>query len=391
MRALLVALTLFANPASGAIALEWRGAEAPDASLRLAVRDALAAVDGRPIEAVPEHALDRARVAVSREQPARVRTQRAELRAGLDAADAAFRQGRFAEARDSLDALLASVQAHPQIPGAAASAREAHLLQARIAWAAGDVALAELALSDALRLDPEARLAARRAPPELVERWRALQTTLLAARERGWVTPDLGGDLGGVEIEIDGVIGLRPVPPGPHFVVVYRDGHEPVAAWRELELAWEVPAAAERISQDPNVEHEAICRALALDVLVLAERRGPRVGLEGYRCGVGFGPVWSGNREGIAAGVQAILAGPFAGAGSGLAGRWSVPVTVSRPSEPRASDPVPRPWYRRGWIWGTGAGVATAIAGGVVAGVLLGGRDPAGPSLEIDADTFLGR
>src|SRR5690606_37041392 len=103
----------------------------------------------------------------------------------------AYRAGRFDEAQALLEHTLTSLHDHPALPGAAASAREAHLLAARIAWARGRTDDAERALGDALRLDPEARLAARQAPPELIERYRSLQASLLASREHGWVTPRL--------------------------------------------------------------------------------------------------------------------------------------------------------------------------------------------------------
>jgi hypothetical protein len=55
------------------------------------------------------------------------------------------------------------------------------------------------------------------------------------------------------------------------------------------------------------------------------------------------------------------------------------------------SEPDPKkPWYRRGWIWGASVGTAGAIAAGVVAGVLLGGRQQPSSSLNIDANTFIG-
>lgn len=386
-------LTLFAGPPSGGVAVEWRGAEAPDDPLRIAVREAIAEVDGRPLAAVPDQALARARVAVSRELPATIRELRAELRAGLDQADAAYRAGRFDEARGSIDRTLASLRAHPELPGAAASAREAHLLAARIAWARGETDEAERALSDALRLDPEARLAARQAPPELIERYRTLQETLLAARESGWITPKvvIDGQLDpSASVEIDGVPGLRAVPPGEHFVIVFRDGHEPIAAWRELDVEWTVPDALERISTDVDVEHEALCRALALDVLVLAERRGADLGLQGYRCGVGYGPLWSGKREGLVAAAAMILAGPFDASAASLADPWKKPVPEPVVEDVGPIGPVDRPWYRRGWIWGTSTGVAAVIVGGVVAGVLLGGRRPPAATLNIDADDFIG-
>lgn len=243
---------------------------------------------------------------------------------------------------------------------------------------------------DALRLDPEARLAARHAPPELIERYQALQAALLEGRERDWITPQISiANEPGVSVEIDGVPGLRAVPPGPHFMIVQRDGCELAGAWRELDDEWTVPAARERISTDPDVQHEAICQALALDLLVLAERRGASVGMQSYRCGVGYGPLWSGPRERLGAGATTILAGPFEQAKASLPGRWSAPA-IESVIDPVIDDQPRKPWYRRGWIWGTSAGAAGVIVGGVVAGVLLGGRQQPASSLEIDTDTFIG-
>lgn len=390
MRALIVALMLFAEPASGAIAVEWRGAESPDEPLRLSVREAIAKLDGRPREAVPDQALARARVAASREYPATIRELRAQLRVNLDDADAAYRAGHFADAEALLELTLDSLHDHPELAGAAASAREAHLLAARIAWARGELGEAERALGDALRLDPEARLAARQAPPELIERYQALQTNLLGSREHDWITPQISIAADpSVSVEIDGVPGLRPVPPGNHFMVVFRDGCELEAAWRSPDLEWAVPDPRERISSDPDAEHEAMCRALALELLVLAERRGASVGLQGYRCGRGYGPRWSGPREQLAAGARIVVAGPFEAATASLAGRWSA-LVIEPVVDPVTEPDPPRPWYRRGWIWGTSAGVAAAIVGGVVTGVVLGARQQPSTSLEIDANTFIG-
>lgn len=329
-------------------------------------------------------------MAVSREHPAAVRELRAELRANLDQADAAHREGRFEHASALLERTLDTLHDHPDIPGAAASAREAHLLAARIAWARSDPSGAEQALSNALRLDPEARLAIRQAPPELIDRYEALQANLLASREHAWINPQIvSGPDPSIEVEIDGVPGLRPVPPGPHFVVVYRHGCAPEAAWRELDDEWTLPDARERVSVDADVEHEAICRALALEQLVLAEQRNTSVGLQSYRCGVGWGPLWSGPRERLATAASTVLAGPFDHAKASLAGRWSSPPS-SLASEPAVIDvDSPRPWYRRGWIWGTSASVAAVVAGSVVAGVLLGARRQPTRSLEIDANDFI--
>ncbi|PRP90564.1 hypothetical protein ENSA5_63670 [Enhygromyxa salina] len=387
-----------------AIAVQWRsGAEGdePDASLRASVRELIAGRDGRAPESVMDRALDRARVAVSRELPADLRERQRSLRAGLDEADGAYRGGRFDDARAELAEVLDRLHETPELPGAAASAREAHLLAAKIAWALGEVELAEAALADALRVDPEAQLSVREAAPELVERHQAIQSALLAGRDRDWIEPQLSLPDGatGLSVEIDGVPGSRPLPPGPHFMVVRRDGHEPVAAWRGADQPWTPSLGAERVPNDPNAATatdaidaiDAICEVLALDLLVVAERRGARVGLQAHRCGAGFGPLWIGPRDQLGEGIAVALDGPFESASASLPGPWPV-VLVEPPAGPVDDEvgPVERPWYRRGWVWGTSAGVAAAVVGGVVAGVLVGGRDRAPASLDIDANDFIG-
>jgi hypothetical protein len=325
------------------------------------------------------------------------------VRANLDSADDAYREGRFDAALVELTAALTTLHDHPALPGAAASAREAHLLAAKIAWARADRTAAELALGEALRLDPEAQLSVREAAPELVARYLELQTQLLAGRESTWMQPTItlatlaeagvegprADDLDSpiLEIEIDAVPGLRPVPPGPHFIVVYRDGHEPVAAWHDVANPWVLAPAKPRLADDPDQTMAEVCEVLGLDILILAERRDALVGLQALRCGVGLGPMWSGPPEQLQAGVARALAGPFDGDGLTLMGEWLV--EVHTPLTPTIVDP-PRPWFRRGWIWGTSAGVTAAIVGGVVAGVLLSNRESPPPMLDIDSNDFIG-
>jgi hypothetical protein len=392
-------LAVLAGPATpSVVAVQWRGGQEPDEDLRRSVREAIAAHDGRPASAVSDRALERARVAVARELPATLRSLRVDVRASLDRADAAYREGRFDDALTQLDAALATVHETPALPGAAASAREAHLLAAKIAWARPDPATAELALNDALRLDPEAQLSVREAAPELVARYLELQRQLLERRESAWIMPTITLDQLGsegpratdpiTEIEIDAVPGLRPVPPGSHFVVVYRDGHEPIAAWHDVAQPWLLAPAKPRLADDPDTTITEVCEVLGLDVLILAERRDARVGLQGFRCGDGFGPVWAGTPEQLDRGATQALAGPFDGPTLALAGEWPAVVIVAPP--PLVDGPPPRPWYRRGWIWGTSAGVAAAIVGGVVAGVVLANREPQPPTLDVDSNDFIG-
>ncbi|MFV8754339.1 hypothetical protein ACNOYE_27655 [Nannocystaceae bacterium ST9] len=385
------------DPVEGTIGVHWRVGEpespvdAPDESLQAGLRERLAALDGRPSAAIQDRALTRARVAVSRELPAAIRAVHGELRAALDGADAAFREGRFVDAEQASARVLSELGSHPELPGAAAMAREAWLLAAAIAWAAGDRDGAEQALRAALVLDPEALLSTKRAPPELVARYRALQTERLAERETTWIEPTITVEPGS-EIEIDGAPGLRRVPAGEHFVVVYREGQEPVARLLSTDEAWTVELGRERIAdRDPleSTQAEALCRALELEVLVLAERRGPQVGLQAHRCGAGFGPRWIGERERLELGVAAILVGPFEAERSSLIGEWPPPMS-DQPPPPTPDQPAPpRPWYRKGWVWGTSVGVLALVGGAIATGVVLGTRTSRA-GLIVDANDFIG-
>jgi hypothetical protein len=395
--ALLLALTQ--EPIPGAIAVHWRMGDAehpsedPDESLAVSLRERLAGLDGRPSAAVRDRALTRARVAVSHERPAAVRAIHGRVRVLLDGADAAFREGRFDEAEQAIASVLTELAGHPELPGAAAIAREAWLLSAALAWSASDHDRADQALRAALVLDPEALLSTRRVRPELVARYEAIQDELLGSRET-WIEPSISAAAGTeIEIEIDGVAGLRRVPPGEHFVVVYRDGHEPVARLQEVSEAWTVEAGRERIADvdpDQQTQAEALCSTLELDLLVVAERRGPQIGLQAHRCGEGFGPRWIGERERLASGVAAIVAGPFDAEQATLAGVWPASVIADEPRIARVDEPTPtRPWYRKGWIWGTSVGVAAVVGGAIATGVVLGSAT-ARPGLVVDANDFIG-
>jgi hypothetical protein len=400
VRAAFLLLALLAGPAPPpAVAVQWRRAEQPDEDLRRSVREAVEAHDDRPPNTVSDRALEQARVAVSRELPIELRTIRIGVRANLDHADEAYREGRFDDALIELTDALDTLHQHPALPGAAASAREAHLLAAKIAWARADHAAAERALGDALRLDPQAQLSAREAAPELVARYLELQAELIGSKGV-WLMPIVTLAEAGTEgprsaysayeigeIEIDAVLGRRRVLPGPHFIVVYRDGHEPVAAWHDTTNPWVLPPAKPRLADDPDRTIADVCEVLGLDVLILAEQRDALVGLQAHRCSVGFGPVWTGSPEQLQGGVAQVLTGPFDNHSLTLADEWPAAVLVSH--TPPIVD-APRPWFRRGWVWGTSAGVAAAIVGGVVAGVLLANREPSPAMLDIDSNDFIG-
>jgi hypothetical protein len=386
-----------AEPIAGAIAIEWLGEE-PDAAARLDLRERVATLDGRPLALVQDRALARARVAVSREVPRETIDVHRGLRRELDGADQAFRAGDFAEAEQALARVLASLEQHPQLPGAASMAREARLLEALLAWSAGRRDAAEQALALALVLDPEALLSTRRAPPELVEAYRVRQTELLAVRAGGWVEPRVeieGGEAVELEIEleIDGVLGSRPVPPGRHFLVAYVPGREPVAALHEVGETWTIVPGVERIAAhevDTHARAEALCEVLGVEVLVLALQRDERVGVQAHRCGQGFGPRWIGAPEQLGSGLQTMLGGGFAGESATLADAWPAPTLAPVEPPPRVDTPPRKPWYRKGWVWGTSVGALALVGGAIATGVVLS-SSPASPRIEVDADDFIAR
>lgn len=391
MRALLSILLTVAAPASApalSIAVEWRGEDQHDDALHRSLRAALAGLDGRPADAIPERAHERAGIAVAHELPVELRELRREARAHLDRADEAYRQGRFDDALAELGAALERLDTAPAIPGAAASAREAHLLAAKLAWARSDHDAADAALHSALILDPEAQLSIREAAPALVDRYHALQAQLLAGREHDWPTPTIT-DASALELEFDGVAGLRPLPPGRHVAVAHQAGRSPVAAWIEADGTWTPSFAAARLPEDPDRAATDICETLGLDRLVYAEHRDARVGVQVYNCQHGFGPLWTGPRERLDDGVAQALAGPFDGERLTLADPWPVLVPIDVPPPTPTPDRVPRPWYRRGWVWGTSASVAAVVVGGIVTGVVLAGRERPGPTLHVDSNQFI--
>lgn len=387
-------------PITGAIAIEWIGEE-PDGDLRVELREQLAGLDGRPLALVQDRALARARVAVSRELPREIVDVHARLRSELDAADQAFRAGDFADAEQALAGVLASLAQHPELPGAASMAREAHLLDAMLAWSAGRRDAAAQALALVLVLDPEAMLSTRRAPPELVEAYRVDQAALVAAREATWIEPRvvIAGDdadalVRELELEIDGVPGSRPVPPGRHFLVAQLPGRSPIAALHEVGEVWTIDPPAERIAaHEPDTQAQAqlLCEVLGLELLVLALQRDDRIGVQAHRCGQGFGVRSIAAREQLGALLSGALVGEFVGERATLTDAWPLlaPPSVD-PPPPRDTPPPRKPWYRKGWVWGTSVGALALVGGAIATGVVLSAT-PSSPRIEIDADDFIAR
>lgn len=312
----------------------------------------------------------------------------------LDEAIAAYRAGRLPDARVAVAGVLEAVRADPVVPGAAGLAWRAHVLRAQLSWAEGDAAGLEEAVAAAVALDPEAKPSTREVPPPVVEAY-LRQREAVMAQAASW--PSLvpaGPSEEPFAVEIDGVPGRRPVPPGEHLVVVRRPGVPAVGLVAHTAEPWSMPRAEAVLRPGLPVDRgaaERICESAGLDVLVLARWRDDRLGLQRYACGEGFEPAWYEGREGWGPGLDLVMArsgeGPDAAPVLHLAEPWSaVPPPPSPPPlafesgwSETARDRVRRvvPWLLIGGV----------VAGAVTAGVLLG-REP-NPSLAIDGDGFL--
>jgi hypothetical protein len=326
---------------------------------------------------------------VARDVPRAAAERRREIAGLLAQAEAERRRGALGHASERIADVRHALEAAPDLPGAALLAREAALIDARVQEAAGERAATEAALSIALTLDPEATLSARDFPPALATRYAGLQGRLLASRA-SW--PEIAvTEEPGLELEIDGRPGARPVPPGLHFVVARRPGRAPVAAIVAAGAAWAAPAAEEVLSEGLPVEGPAadrVCEALELDWIVLAHLRGDRLGLQAHRCGSGFSPRWVGPEGELARGVEALVAGrglPAQPEGT-LEQAWPRAVAPAADRPDRPPEPAPKkPWYRRAWVWVLIGGV---VAGGVTTAVVLGTRPGTG-GIAVSADDFL--
>jgi hypothetical protein len=204
----------------------------------------------------------------------------ADLAGRLEAAAALFRGGELDLARQQAGAVLQQLRRNPELPGAATLAWDAHVLFARIEWTAGDTAAAEAALRRAVVMDPEAELSTRRVPPDLAERYEQERAAILARRDT-WVRPELGVDLRGAQVELDGRIGMRPLPPGEHFVVVRWPGTPPAAGILGGRLPLALARPQTRIGSGLPVrapQAQRICDTLELQQLVLARVRAGRLG-----------------------------------------------------------------------------------------------------------------
>jgi hypothetical protein len=388
---LFVVLALAPEPSAANVGVVWydEATVAPAAKQRLVA--GLRARSALPIAVIPD-ALERARRVVAEEIPrAVVERQIARTRA-LDDAEAAYRAGRLAGALGTALHVQTDLRAEPIAPGTAHLLARSHLLVAQIHWTEGDATASDAALSAAIVLDPSGHASPRRLPPELVERHAALQKRVLEDRSRTWIELGVFVHDEGAEIEIDGIVGARPVPPGEHVVVVRRPGALPVAAI--VATSWNVPLP--QVELGPGLPRnrgaaERMCDALDLQRIVLARKRGERFGVQGYECGAGYGPPWFGDEPKIAEGAASALGiGVVAGFDADVvaiasARPWPKPAEVTTTTPGKVDTPPKKPWYKRAWIWTIIGGVVVA---GVVTGAVLGTRAQDG-GVGVDADSFL--
>lgn len=337
----------------------------------------------------------RARARVALELPRARVDVAAGWRSLLDEAIAAYRAGRLPDAHAAVTGVIEAVRADPVVPGAAALAWRAHVLRAQLSWAEGDAVGLEQAIAAAVALDPEARPSTREVPPPVVEAY-LRQREAVVAQAFAWPTLPVSAPSGAAfAVEIDGVPGQRPVPPGEHMVVVRRPGVPPVGAVVHTAAPWTVPEDAPVLQPGLPPDRdtaERICESAELDVLVLARRQGDRLGLQAHACGEGFEAAWYEGRDGWGPGLERVLAARDGEHGATpvlhLDAPWPVvpPLSLPRPvmltasgSSSTSGDRLRRvlPWLL----------IGGAIAGAVTVGVVVG-RDPS-PSIAIDGNGFL--
>lgn len=396
-----IAAWLAAAPPSPStrVGLAWHAQATVDAADQQRVAAAVGVAFGVPAEQVVRDAIVLARrLETYRLEPAAAR-EISDLQARVDLAVAQFRAGDLPAATAQATVVLERLRKEPGLPMASSMAWRLHVLRGRIAWTRADDEATAEAWRAAIAVDPQAQLSGREVPPDVIASYEAVRTEVRADRAR-WIVPTFDpADVGGAQIEIDGIGGLRPVPPGEHFVVVHWPGAAARAAMfdgspidlepPEITVPADLPrtrAAADRI-----------CDRLELDVLVMARRRGRRIGVQSYACGDDFGEPWY--SEGAALdglseadwdsrsyeGERGVLLdpAPWPEPAPPMIAEAGAPLGPARPGGGADAQPA-RPWFRRAWIWVV---VGTVVAGAVTSGVVLGTREPA--SSVVVTDEFL--
>ncbi len=360
---------------------------------------------GVPPEQVLQDAIVEARRLDSYRLPSDAAREISDLQARVDLAAAQFRAGDPQAAASQADVVLDRLRQRPGLPMASSMAWQLHVLHGRIAWTLADDERTESAWRAAIAVDPDAMLSGREVPPDVIASYEAVRTQVLAHRDV-WRSPTFEGfSESGAQIEIDGIDGMRPVPPGEHFVVVHWPGAvSQSAVFDGGSIVLEVPEVTLPAGLPrTQAEAEQICDRLELDVLVLARVREGRIGVQAYACGGDFGVPWY--SESRSDGPEALVSLQDASwdpqsfdkkRGVLLdAAPWPEPVPEPVPTlEPRVARRNPpsvgddtrpaKPWFRRAWIWVVVGGV---VAGAVTTGVVLGTRDT--PSSVVVTDDFL--
>lgn len=397
-------LLLFAPPpASQTVGVAWHEQATVDVGAQQRLVEAAVDELGLPPEAVVRGAVREARrrraYRISRNEAERL----SDLQARLDLAAARFRAGAFDAAADDGALLLERLEDSAALPGISRLAWQVHLLLARIAMVGGDLAAAEVELQLAAALDPTARLSTRRVPPDVAAAYETQRRELLARRDE-WQGFEFSADVGGAQVEIDGVVGLRPVPPGQHYVVLRWPGAAPRGVVATVGAPLDVERPPIDVPADLPVDRasaQRICDELELDELVVARVRRRRVGVQTFVCGRGFGPVWYsvGTADGEAsweglrdAGVLVPAAGNQGRLRSVLldAAPWPKPPAPPILDRPTISDGgdgevAKKPWFRRAWVWVL---IGSVVVAGVTTGVVLGTQSPT-RSVVVDGDEFL--
>lgn len=387
------------------VGLAWHDQATVEAAdqqrLAAEVADAL----GVPPEQVLQDAIVEARrLEAYRLDPAAAR-EISDLQARVDLAVAQFRAGDLPSASAQADLVLERLRQRPGLPMASSMAWKLHVLRGRIAWTQADDEATDAAWRSAIAVDPEAQLSGREVPPDVIASYESVRSQVLSDRST-WTTPSFeGAAVEGAEIEIDGLGGLRPVPPGEHFVVVHWPGAAPRAAMFDGNpIPLEEPDVAV-VADLPRTRASAerICSRLDLDVLVMARIRGGRIGVQAYACGDDFGPPWYSERPFAADDSMDSLAAAgwdtrdFEAERGVLLDPAPWPEPAPEPTEgpepflqpdpgPGGPDtlPPPKPWYRRAWVWVVAGAL---VAGAVTTGVVLGTRET--PSSVVVTDEFL--
>ena len=387
------------------VGLAWHDQATVDAAeqQRLAreVGDAL----GVPPEQVIQDAIVQARRLEAYRLPQDAAREISDLQARVDLAVAQFRAGDLPSASSQADVVLDRLRQRPGLPMASAMAWRIHVLKGRIAWTRADDEATEAAWRAAIAVDPEAELSGREVPPDVIASYEAVRARVLGERST-WRTPRFdGASLEGAEVEIDGVGGLRPVPPGEHFVVV----HWPGAASRAAVFdGVPIPIEPPEVVVPPDLPRtrasaQRVCERLELDLLVMARIRGERLGVQAYACGGDFGEPWySEGPMAMAEGLGGLTEADWDAEGfEGNRGVLLDPAPWPEPQpelamgpepfvgpEPRPGGPDvvprPKPWFRRAWIWVV---AGTLVAGAVTTGVVLGTRER--PNSVVVTDEFL--